>query len=360
MAKDDRWREDRDRSGREDRGREQRSGSSSWTGESYRREGSEGRASYGREGSADIYGGDRDRERSGMWGRGDEDRGFRREGGRAYSREDYGGTGYGGGFGQDYYGGGQGRDGSGNRDRNQGEDRDRGYGSGHTGAGSRSRGSDDFGQEAYGRGFVGNEGRGFSYGSDYGRGGAGGYGGGGYGGGDYGRQGYGQRDQRDQRGGERGLWDRASDEVASWFGDRDAERRRQEDYRGRGPKGYRRSDDRVREDVNDRLADDSMVDATEVEVNVSNGEVTLSGSVDSRDARRRAEDIAAGVSGVSYVQNNLRVQRGGSSGVTAAGSATGTSGVVVAPGTGTTGTLETGSGTGRTGRTGTDPYRTDT
>ena len=178
-----------------------------------------------------------------------------------------------------------------------------------------------------------------------------------YGGGDYGREGYGHRDQR---GGERGLWERASDEVASWFGDRDAERRRQEDYRGRGPKGYRRSDDRIREDVNDRLADDSLVDATEVEVSVSNGEVTLSGTVDSRDARRRAEDIAEGVSGVSYVQNNLRVQRGGG-GVTGIGTGTGStttgsSGVMAAPGAGTTGTLGTGSGTGRTG-TDVKPHR---
>ena len=98
----------------------------------------------------------------------------------------------------------------------------------------------------------------------------------------------------------------------SWFGDRDAERRREQDYRGRGPKGYKRSDARIQEDVNDRLADDAYVDASEIEVAVSAAEVTLTGSVDSRQARRRAEDIAEQVSGVSYVQNNLRVRIGGS------------------------------------------------
>jgi BON domain len=124
--------------------------------------------------------------------------------------------------------------------------------------------------------------------------------------------------------GERGFWDRASDEVSSWFGSDEAARRREQDarqgdqgaqhHRGRGPKGYTRSDERIREDVSDRLTDDPYVDASEIEVNVSGSEVTLSGTVDSREARRRAEDIAESVGGVTHVQNNLRVQRQGSSG----------------------------------------------
>lgn len=111
---------------------------------------------------------------------------------------------------------------------------------------------------------------------------------------------------------DRDFWDRASDEVASWFGDDEAERRRRmdarEDHRGRGPKGYSRSDDRILQDVSDTLADDSMLDAREISVNVSAGEVTLDGAVDSRFAKRRAEDCADRVSGVTHVQNNLRVR----------------------------------------------------
>jgi osmotically-inducible protein OsmY len=42
---------------------------------------------------------------------------------------------------------------------------------------------------------------------------------------------------------------------------------------------------------------------------VSKSEVTLIGNVESREARRRAEDIAEAVSGVSYVMNNLRVRQ---------------------------------------------------
>jgi osmotically-inducible protein OsmY len=87
-------------------------------------------------------------------------------------------------------------------------------------------------------------------------------------------------------------------------------------HRGRGPKGYQRSDTRIEEDVNERLTDDPRLDATEIQVHVSKSEVTLTGNVDSREARRRAEDIADGVSGVSYVMNNLRVRQHGTSGAT--------------------------------------------
>ena len=114
--------------------------------------------------------------------------------------------------------------------------------------------------------------------------------------------------ERDYSEGGRDFWDKASDEVSSWFGDRDAERRREMDkYRGRGPKNYQRSDDRIKEDVNDRLTDDGWLDATNIDVDVKNREVTLSGHVYNRSAKHRAEDIAESVSGVVHVQNNLRV-----------------------------------------------------
>lgn len=80
-----------------------------------------------------------------------------------------------------------------------------------------------------------------------------------------------------------------------------------EGHRGRGPKDYVRSDDRIREDVCDCLTDDPHIDATDVEVLVRGGEVTLSGRIDSRTARRHAEDLAERAIGVKHVQNNLRV-----------------------------------------------------
>jgi len=79
-------------------------------------------------------------------------------------------------------------------------------------------------------------------------------------------------------------------------------------HRGRGPKGYIRSDERIHEDVCERLTEDRFIDASDVEVAVKDGEVTLSGTVASRGLKRRAEDLAELASGVRHVQNNLRVQ----------------------------------------------------
>lgn len=81
------------------------------------------------------------------------------------------------------------------------------------------------------------------------------------------------------------------------------------EHRGRGPKNYTRSDERIREDINDRLSDDSWLDASDIEVTVANCEVTLTGLVHTRDDKRRAEDLAEQVSGVRHVQNNLRVHQ---------------------------------------------------
>ena len=116
----------------------------------------------------------------------------------------------------------------------------------------------------------------------------------------------------------RGFLRRAGDEIASWFGDHEAAHRREEDHRqdhrGRGPSDYTRSDDRIREDVNDDLTRDWQLDASHVRVSVNDAEVTLDGLVHSREDKRRAEDIADHVSGVRHVQNNLRVDPGASLG----------------------------------------------
>lgn len=124
---------------------------------------------------------------------------------------------------------------------------------------------------------------------------------------DWGRRDTGD-DWRGRESGERGLWDRTKDEVRSWFGDQDAEYRRQADHRGRGPRGYTRSDDRIREDVNDWLMEDRYIDASEIEVMVVASEVTLTGTVDSRDQKWRAENLAADVLGVKDVHNRLRTR----------------------------------------------------
>lgn len=140
--------------------------------------------------------------------------------------------------------------------------------------------------------------------------------------------------------------ERAGDEVRPWFGDRATGSYRTDDreyhdrfehreldgrqpwprerggywrqyegqrasYAGRGPKDYKRSDDRVREEICDCMTEDPLLDAAEIVVHVSGGEVTLSGSVSSREQKRRAEDVAERVSGVTDVTNQLRIAREG-------------------------------------------------
>lgn len=193
--------------------------------------------------------------------------------------------------------------------------------------GNRSQGNygNSYGSSQYNRDYDTNR-----YGSSYGNSGYGNYGYGGeynrnqgnrYYDEDYnedygtGSHGYGRRSDRDRdhRQGDRDWWDKTKDEVSSWFGDDDAERRRRMDkrmsHKGRGPKGYTRSDERIREDVNDRMSDDAFLDASEIEVSVSSGEVILSGMVATRIDKRRAEDLAEDISGVKNVQNQLRVKQ---------------------------------------------------
>jgi osmotically-inducible protein OsmY len=98
--------------------------------------------------------------------------------------------------------------------------------------------------------------------------------------------------------------------------------------RGRGPKGYTRSDDRIKEDVCERLSDDYLIDASDVSIEVRQGVVTLSGAVDSRQHKHRIEDIVEGLSGVKDIENRLTVraqQRSGST-TSQAGAGTGTTG----------------------------------
>jgi len=78
---------------------------------------------------------------------------------------------------------------------------------------------------------------------------------------------------------------------------------------GRGPKGYVRSDERIREEVCERLSDHDDVDASDIAVFVRDREVTLEGSVETRRMKHLSEDIADSVSGVEDVHNRLTVRK---------------------------------------------------
>jgi osmotically-inducible protein OsmY len=101
-------------------------------------------------------------------------------------------------------------------------------------------------------------------------------------------------------------WEKARGRVASWF---NRDRGPEGPHRGKGPRGYVRSEERIREDVYDRLSYDPGIDASEINIRVEGSEVILSGTVHSREEKYRAEDLVESISGVRNVQNNLRVDR---------------------------------------------------
>lgn len=167
-----------------------------------------------------------------------------------------------------------------------------GYGQGSYGQGGYGQGGyQGFGQGEYGRGGYGQRG----YGQEsYGQGsfGQGGYGQSGYG--QEGREGYGQ-----------GSWGQSGTGQGVRYTSIIVGR-----FYGRGPKGYQRSDERIREDVSEELWRHPEIDAGEVEVQVENGEVTLNGKVEDRHQKRLAEDLAERCSGVQDVHNRLKVDKG--------------------------------------------------
>lgn len=108
------------------------------------------------------------------------------------------------------------------------------------------------------------------------------------------RQGYGSQ-YRERRGHEGGAWESFKENVKDFF--------------GVGPEGYRRSDERIREEASEALMRDPFVDASKIRVEVKDGIVTLRGSVESRWMKRQAEDCVDDISGVDDVRNELTVRK---------------------------------------------------
>jgi hypothetical protein len=173
------------------------------------------------------------------------------------------------------------------------------------------------------QGFGGPSSEGFRrYGESYGRGPegmdreSGSYGGYGFGSaGSYGRS-PGVGGSWEQSGGTRGYgseFGRGAQDFGggSTFGETQRPGATRGRFTGRGPKGYTRSDERIQEDVSDRLEQHGEIDASEIEVRVSNGEVTLEGTVEDRRTKRLAEDVIETCPGVKQVHNRIRVQGNG-------------------------------------------------
>jgi hypothetical protein len=247
-----------------------------------------------------------DRDEDGGWSRHGQDEGWRNRGTSRDDERRFGEPSGAAGQGQRGYGRaiyGESGLGEPNRDERPGYDSNRWQSSG---SGVRGYGSSGYGQGSSGRHGQGDGGYGQGSSGSYRQGSSGSYGAsaayGGYhglsGGYAQGSSGYSPTGfGRDRFGSERDQGFRSRD-----FGGGGG-------FAGRGPKGYKRSDERVHEDVCDRLSQDDEVDASDISVRVENGEVTLEGSTETRRQKHRAEEIAADVAGVSDVHNNVRVRK---------------------------------------------------
>jgi osmotically-inducible protein OsmY len=168
-------------------------------------------------------------------------------------------------------------------------------------------------------GYGGSSGYG-GYSGSFGMGGYGGYGGSGGFGGESGVAGYGARgrgsyggtadrfgdmSERDRNPGQQGFGRAVAVARADWD---ELERARGPHY-GRGPKGYRRSDERILEELADRLSAADEIDATDVEVKVEDGVVMLSGTVETRGDKRMLELLVEDVLGVTELRTDVRARR---------------------------------------------------
>lgn len=80
-------------------------------------------------------------------------------------------------------------------------------------------------------------------------------------------------------------------------------------YAGRGPKGYKRSDQQIVEEACQRLERDGEIDASDIEVTAEDGVIRLRGTVHDRRAKRRAEECVESIYGAHDVMNELRVSK---------------------------------------------------
>jgi hypothetical protein len=74
------------------------------------------------------------------------------------------------------------------------------------------------------------------------------------------------------------------------------------------PRGARRSDEQIKDEIKTLLREHGQVDARGIQVDVRDGVVTLSGSVSSLSEMRAAEGMAGNVIGTLDVKNQLTIK----------------------------------------------------
>ena len=80
------------------------------------------------------------------------------------------------------------------------------------------------------------------------------------------------------------------------------------DHRGKGPRGFKRSDERYQEIACEILTEDPRIDAHDVDVHVQEGELLLTGFVESRRTKFLIEDLLANALDCE-ITNRLQIRR---------------------------------------------------
>lgn len=122
------------------------------------------------------------------------------------------------------------------------------------------------------------------------------------------RDDYGERDYGAQQEDDIGRYrseGRSYEDRSSWdYGPS----REMQSFRGRGPQGYRRSDERLKEMICERLTEDPMIDASDITVEVKDQTVKLTGTVDDRGTKYEIEELIERCGGVKDIDNQVRVR----------------------------------------------------
>ncbi len=108
-------------------------------------------------------------------------------------------------------------------------------------------------------------------------------------------------------GASQGSYNAGRRELTRGYGYQSQDLQESRGHAGKGPKGYKRSDEKIHDEICDLLTTHYDIDASELEVEVKEGVVTLGGAVESRRIKRLAEDLVADMNGVKDVRNQIKV-----------------------------------------------------
>ena len=87
------------------------------------------------------------------------------------------------------------------------------------------------------------------------------------------------------------------------------EREESVNYFGKGPKGYRRSPERIIDDASERLARDFELDASGITVDLEDRVLVLKGEVGTRRDKHRAEWLLEELPGIDDIKNLITIKK---------------------------------------------------